>query len=263
MTKLTQKTRDEYRRLFDLTIIRPAHAKAVEQWCSKVLAQKDQYQQIGEPLGIPWFFIAAVHMRESSLNFKKHLHNGDPLSARTVQVPAGRPKTGNPPFSFAESALDALRVKKLDQWTDWSVPALLYKLEQYNGWGYAFRNLPSPYLWSFSEHFSAGKFIKDGVYDPSTVDAQCGTATLLRRLAERQDIQFEGEPALDGPPQVVAYATKKPTDPMVIAAAIRLQEWLNSHPGISLKVDGWPGQRTSNAYKAVTGLYLPGDPRGA
>jgi hypothetical protein len=60
----------------------------------------------------------------------------------------------------------------------------------------------------------------------------------------------------------VNYATKRPTDPGVIERATALQIWLNSHPGIYLKVDGWPGERTSNAFKKVTGSYLPGDGRG-
>jgi lysozyme family protein len=83
----------------------------------------------------------------ASLNFNRHLHNGDPLTARTVQVPAGRPKTGEPPFTWEESATDALMLEKLDQWEDWSVPGTLYKLEQYNGWGYrlAHPDVKSPY----------------------------------------------------------------------------------------------------------------------
>jgi lysozyme family protein len=261
MPTLTRSLRTTYQRLFDLARILPQHAKAVELWCDKVLAQKARYEAIGTPLGVPWFFIAAVHMRESNLNFKTHLHNGDPLTARTVRVPAGRPKAGDPPFTFEASAEDALRLKKLHQRKDWSLPALLYTLEAYNGWGYHYRNMPSPYLWSFTEHYKAGKFIKDGVFDPQTIDQQCGAATLLRRLAERQEIVFADEPALDGPPQVVHYAASRPTDPDILSAAKRLQEWLSSHPGITLKVDGWPGLRTSNAYRAVTGHYLPGDPR--
>lgn len=79
--KLTEAFRDNYRRLFDLARIRPQHAKAVDRWCDKVLANQTRYESIGNPLGIPWFFIAAAHMRESSLDFTKHLHNGDPLTA--------------------------------------------------------------------------------------------------------------------------------------------------------------------------------------
>jgi lysozyme family protein len=259
--KLTQALRENYRRQFDLARIRPEHAKAVERWCDKILVEQARYQLIAEPLGIPWHFIAVAHMRESSLNFKTHLHNGDPLTARTVRVPAGRPKTPDPPYTFEVSAADAMVVEKLHQWSDWSLAGVLFKLEAYNGWGYYYRDLPSPYLWSFTEHYFGGKFIKDGVYDPAAVDKQCGAATLLRRLAERQVIEFAGEPALSDAPQVVEYAAKKPADPAILAAATRLQEWLSSHPGITLKIDGWPGQRTSNAYKAVTGNYLPGDPR--
>jgi len=39
-------------------------------------------------------------------SFKLHLHNGDPLTARTVNVPKGRPKTGQPPFAWGISAKD-------------------------------------------------------------------------------------------------------------------------------------------------------------
>ena len=261
MPNLTPALRQTYQRMFELTEIRPARAKAVDAWCDKILLQKSRYQTIAAALGIPWHFIAAVHMRESGLNFKKHLHNGDPLTARTLQVPAGRPKTGSPPFTFEQSASDALIYEGLDKWQDWSLPGTLYKLEAYNGWGYHNRKLVSPYLWSFSQHFERGKFIKDGVFDPKALDEQCGTATLLRRQSERQEIQFSGEPGLIGPPQVAPYAAKKPKKPELIAAAMRLQEWLSSYPGITLKIDGWPGQRTSNAYNAVTGRYLPGDPR--
>ena len=94
----------------------------------------------------------------------------------------------------------------------------------------------------------------------TAVDQQCGTATLLRRLSERQEIQFDAEPTLDGAPQVVAYALKRPTDSETIARAGALQHWLNTFPGIYLKVDGWAGQRTSTAFKAVAGKYLVGDP---
>jgi hypothetical protein len=40
-----------------------------------------------------------------------------------------------------------------------------------------------------------------------------------------------------------------------------LQGFLNGFPGVKLKVDGWPGKKTSDAFKKVTGYYLKGDPR--
>jgi hypothetical protein len=48
----------------------------------------------------------------------------------------------------------------------------------------------------------------------------------------------------------------------MVARALDLQRWLNTFPGIFVKENGIPGQRTSDAYKKVTGTYLPGDPRG-
>lgn len=84
------------------------------------------YQQVGTELNIPWVFIGITHGMECGFNFKAHLHNGDPLSARTVQVPKGRPATGNPPFTWSQSARDALIYKGYHQVTDWSVPHMLH-----------------------------------------------------------------------------------------------------------------------------------------
>lgn len=41
----------------------------------------------------------------------------------------------------------------------------------------------------------------------------------------------------------------------------RLQKFLNQFTGINLKVDGWPGRKTSDAFQKVTGYYLKGDKR--
>ena len=262
MSQPSQQLRNEYRQLFDTLEIRAERARAVDKLCAQALALVPTYAPVSASTGVPWYFIAAVHLRESTFRIA-HLHNGDPLSARTVHVPAGRPKTPEPPYTFEQSAEDALRLKKLHRWQDWSLSGTLYQLERYNGMGYRKRGKPSPYLWSFSHHYQHGKFIADGKYSDTAVDAQCGTATLLRRLVEQQHFSFPDEPDLtDTTPLVVSYAAKRPTDPATIERATALQIWLSSHPGIYLKVDGWPGQRTSNAFRKVTGRYLPGDPRG-
>ena len=53
------------------------------------------------------------------------------------------------------------------------------KLEEYNGLGYASRGVPSPYVWSGTDRYRSGKYVRDGVYDPNTVDSQLGCAGLL------------------------------------------------------------------------------------
>jgi lysozyme family protein len=261
MSQPNPTIRAEYRKLFDTLEIRAERARAVDKLCARALALVPVYEPVSRSTGVPWYFIAAVHLRESTFKIA-HLHNGDPLSARTVHVPAGRPKTPEPPYTFEQSAEDALRLKKLHQWQDWSLTGTLYQLERYNGLGYRRLGKPSPYLWSFSHHYQHGKYIADGQYSDTAIDAQCGSTTFLRRLVEQQQFNFPDEPDLAIPtPLAVNYATKRPTDPGVIERATALQIWLNSHPGIYLKVDGWPGERTSNAFRKVTGSYLPGDPR--
>ena len=121
---------------------------------------------------------------ESSMNFKRHLHNGDPLSGRTIRVPAGRPLAGTPPFTWDESASDALILRKINQWKDWTIEGTLYQIEGYNGWGYRLHHpsVLSPYLWSFSNHYIKGKYIADGTWSDTAISNQCGAAVLLKYL---------------------------------------------------------------------------------
>ena len=149
MSQPSPSQRDEYRKLFDTLEIRSERAKTIDKLCASALALVPRYTIVSARTGVPWYFLAAVHLRESTFKIA-HLHNGDPLSARTVHVPAGLPKTPEPPYTFEQSAEDALRQKDLHQWTDWGLTGTLYQLESYNGMGYRKRGKPSPYLWSFS-----------------------------------------------------------------------------------------------------------------
>lgn len=255
----------EYERLFNSCIISPKNLASVEKLNEQLKNNAARYQRVCEMLGIPWFFIAVIHNMEASQNFKAHLHNGDPLTARTVQVPAGRPKKGEPPFSWEDSAADALTMRGLDAKTDWSLAGMLYQLEGYNGWGYRLHHthVLTPYLWSFSNHYTSGKYVADGTWSDTAVSKQCGAAVLLRRMAELHQIEFPDQPrpTAESLPLVVNYATTKSSDLLVVGQAEDLQRWLNSFPGVFVKIDGVPGEKTSTAYKHVTGSYLPGDPR--
>lgn len=176
--------KDEYRRLWDGCTVREGFEGNVAYYVKRLERNRSVYEGVGGELGIPWAFVGVIHGMECGFNFSAHLHNGDPLTARTTQVPKGRPAAGTPPFTWRESAVDALRMKKLDHVQDWSAPSMLYLLERYNGLGYRKRGLPSPYLWSFSNHYEKGKFVKDGVYDPNAVSKQCGAAIMLRAVIE-------------------------------------------------------------------------------
>ena len=190
---LTDDLRQEYQRLFSGCAIQAQHQAEVENTVKTICANKDRYQTVAAALGIPWYFVAVIHAMEASLNFQSHLHNGDPLTARTVQVPKGRPVDGTPPFTWEESAIDALRLRGLDKVTDWSLPGLLFELEGYNGFGYRRLNpaVSTPYLWSYSPSYKSGKFVGDGKFDPDAVSKQCGAAVILWEMVKQGIIQID------------------------------------------------------------------------
>jgi lysozyme family protein len=153
-------------------------------YINKILKNKTRYQQVGI---FPWDMIGCIHALEAGFRFDRHLHNGDPLTAKTVNVPKGRPLGGSPPYTWEYSAKDALSMKR--QPPEWTIAGKLYILESFNGFGYRRRNINTPYLWSFSNHYTKGKFVKDGIFDPTAVSKQCGAAVILKRLAELGHIE--------------------------------------------------------------------------
>ena len=56
--------------------------------------------------------------------------------------------------------------------------------------------MPSPYLWSFSHHYQHGKFIADGQYSDTAVDAQCGAAPLTSCSNRRRIRPLQPQTAL-------------------------------------------------------------------
>jgi len=261
----TGSLKTEYENLFNTCLISPERLGAAEALIRSLLLHRTKYDNVAAALGIPWFFIAVIHNMESGQNFTRHLHNGDPLTGRTVRVPAGRPKNGTPPFTWEQSAADALTMKGLGAGTDWGLAGTLYQIERYNGWGYRLyhQHVLSPYLWSFSNHYISGKYVADGRWSDTAVSKQCGAAVLLRRMAENGQLEFVDQTAPgDSARPLINYSRSKSPDPTVVERVEALQRWLNTLPGIFIKVDGIPGERTSAACRRATGVYLPGDPRG-
>lgn len=189
---LTQSLRNQYETLFNSCVIRPERISGVERKLAVILANQSRYESVSASMGIPWFFISVIHNMESSLNFNKHLHNGDSLSKRTTHVPAGRPKSGNPPFSWEESVADALALKNLGAHIDWSLAGILYQIERYNGWGYRLYHphVLSPYLWGASNHYTSGKYVADGRWSDTAVSRQIGAAVLLHRMVKKNIIHI-------------------------------------------------------------------------
>jgi lysozyme family protein len=143
---------------------------------------KARYQAVSAKTGVPWAFIAVAHERESSQNWNGSLAQGDPWNKVSTHVPAGR----GPFKSWEDAAVDALVscAPRAALNKDWSIGGTLTMLEQYNGLGYANKGRPSPYIWSGTDQYVSGKYIRDGVYDPNTVDQQLGCAGLLLAMMQ-------------------------------------------------------------------------------
>jgi len=124
-------------------------------------------------------------------------------------------------------------------------------LEKYNGTGYRLYHpqVKTPYLWSYSNYYIRGKYVRDGTFSNSAVSKQIGAGILLRVMVEKKIIVLEKSPTIN-------YSMSLASEEV-----INLQKFLNSLDGIYLKEDGIPGRNTSTAFKRVFGYFLLGDSR--
>lgn len=183
-----------YANLWQAMRIRPERLATARAIAAGIAKDRTRYEVVAAKTGVPWHWIAIVHHLEAGRSFATHLHNGDSLARRTVHVPAGRPRTGTPPFTWEESAIDALQLKGLHRETDWSIPKQLWQFERYNGFGYVARGRNSPYVWSFSNLYSHGKYVDDGRYSASAISQQCGAAVILRCLLDAGYVNETSKP---------------------------------------------------------------------
>lgn len=214
----------------------------------RLVAAKQRYLTVSEKTGIPWPFIAVTHQRESSQNWTRSLAQGDPFDRVSTHVPAGR----GPFNSWEEAAYDALVncAPHAARNKDWSIGGLLTLLERYNGLGYVsgpsdksrnikYPSMPSPYIWSGTDQYSKGKYIRDGVFDPDEVDKQLGCAGLIMAMMHLDpSIKFDG-----------GAITQVTTEP--VRDGVWLQNSLNAlGANPALQVDGIVGAATRNAVRA-------------
>lgn len=170
-----------YADMYSIAQIRPEKLAEVKWVATKIRANKARYEAVATAIGCPWYVVGVIHFMEGGGKFTTHLHNGDPLTAKTVNVPKGRP-AGNPPFSWEFSAIDALTLTGWKDTANASMQVILDKLEAYNGLGYKRKKVPSPYLWSFTQFYTKGKYVADGKYDMNAVSKQPGVVAIMKEL---------------------------------------------------------------------------------
>jgi len=148
-------------------------------------ANQARYEAVSAQTGIPAPLIAALHFRESSGNFNTYLHNGDPLGRPTTHWP-----TNIPVFTkWEDAAIHALKQKSsikndLGMTADTTdLASMATFAEYYNGLGYYNKGRVSPYVYSGTTAYKSGKYVADGVYSSTTVDAQLGVAAMVKAVA--------------------------------------------------------------------------------
>lgn len=166
-----------------LNCIVTGDSSVLSEIAERALSNIASYQSVEARVGIPWWVIACIHFRESSQNFSCHIHNGDPLTERTVHVPKDRPIQGEPPFSWVDSAVDAFE----NFWRPptWDYGGALDFMERYNGLGYKRMGVPSPYLWDFTDAYTSGLFVADGKFDPYKKESRPGCASIMKTLQQK------------------------------------------------------------------------------
>lgn len=206
----------EYEQLWNSMKVRPDKVAAVDAIARKLLANKARYQRVALVTKMPWFVIAAWHNRESDADFDTQLAQGDPLDSVSVNEPTGRGPFG----SWEEGAYDALiTLKDLGHVGEWTPARICYETERYNGFGYRnyHPNVKSPYLWSFTTHYTSGKYVGDGEFLGTAVDKQCGAIPVMKSLMALES------PAKPIPPESTSWVAT-----LVSAVLAIIRGWAKS-----------------------------------
>lgn len=181
----------DYGRAFWTVTLDQEKVQSVDAAVDKIVAARARLETVAAATDTPWYVVGVIWWLETGGDFSRHLHNGDPLTARTVHAPVGRPTTGEPPFSWEDSAADAVRLYGLEHLTSLDLASVLQAIERVNGLGYRNRGISSPYLWAFTSGYTGGKFVAGGMFDPNAKARQAGAVALLRRLQERGIVQLD------------------------------------------------------------------------
>lgn len=186
--KASSPTLPNWQEIWEKCEIDPEHQNAVDVICRKITRAEPKlnYQLVEKNTGVPWELVAALHYRESSLDFTTYLHNGEKLGTTTKLVPKGIYFGKNQWHEAAEHAMrhDNLHVKEYKKGGDYLVAA-----EKFNGLGYRKTNEYSPYvLAGTNQHDETGKYVADGKYSATAQEKQIGVAAILIGLGVKQKV---------------------------------------------------------------------------
>ena len=221
-----------------------------EKLADKILASLTRYEDIVKGTGVPVEWVYLAHAMEASCDFTKQIFNGAKFDK---PVAAGASIYG-PWTSWEDSVRDAISYGKLSLIKNWNFETLFGELEEWNGWGYAYKGKNSPYICSGLESGQGvGKFVADGKYDPNAVSQQPGAMLILHMFRARNTVPTKV--VLHPTDVTISFTTKNSV------MVKELQKYLNEYFGRELIVDGDCGPMTADAFKAAFGVKMLGDER--
>jgi lysozyme family protein len=153
---------------------------------------RTRYEAVSKETDVPAMLIAAIHYRECSGDFTRYLHQGDPLGKAAVRVP-----TNIPIFhDWHKAAVHAINMKSsirdsvgIDAETRDPVQLATFA-EAYNGLGYHNRDRVSPYVYSGTDVYTGGKYVKDGVFSATAKDKQLGVMVMMDSVGGLEGIDM-------------------------------------------------------------------------
>ncbi len=256
--------RGEYEAL--LGSMKITRAADVELVAHRILqpSSLSRYQEVATATKVPATLIAALDYRESDCDPKSALGQGDPWNKVSTHVPRGH----GPFSSWMDAAEFYVRYDHLDELSVafWSMAYVCWKAEAWNGFGPRNHGIHTGYLWAGTNHYSAGKYVADGVWKASFVDKQIGVIPLIARIGEIVPTLKIADFAL---PNVTAPATPLAA-PVGVSGGVRDTRWLQIAINYAflkprdedlLLVDGSYGRRTRAAvreFQAANGLEQDG-----
>lgn len=223
--------------------------QAVDGVCEHILnpANWSRYTALQLRTRIPAPFIGALDYRESNCNPRLGLGQGDPWNEVSEHVPRGC----GPFASWLDAGLFYAHYDHLDDNSaPWSLAYECWKGEIWNGLGYHYHGVPSPYLFGGTNIQVRGKFTSDGHFDRNEMDQQLGIMPIIVRLEELRPefvLPFTSDAPSIEPPTLGGGSG--------IIHALWVQQTLNRTgmvpPELApLREDGNYGRRTREAVRA-------------
>jgi lysozyme family protein len=161
----------------------------IDRVVDRLVGAKDKFELVAQQTHTPWYVVAVLLEREAAGSFSAYLGNGDPWNQATIHIPAGR----GPFSSWEAGAVDAINFYQLDNTNNMSLGDLLQRMERFDGFGYRAHGIFSPFLWSYTDLYTKGKYVSDRNFDAAAIDRQIGIVALLRRMHELKKINLGDE----------------------------------------------------------------------